>query len=331
MAKRKNLRNPDILPFDYVSVLLNWTTTSPLTATPTFRVSKVLKGTFPFDATMLSFTAVDSSSSISFTFQSPFDINTSPWQFELELAFTTTVSKFRPTAVYNGSNNQITVKFNVGNLVINTAYPVVFTAKRYRPTTQYLAQLAAASQNPVSINSTGSINSTFFFNTSGTSGTTASEVPGFIFQAPSNFVITTAGFPFFAANSTFYLRIIKFTTMPTNNVSTSNFTNLFNSNSTSSNLLSANVNVNTGDIIAIFSSRFQFSTFSYSFPTFLGTPYTVNINGTIVPIEYLGGSVGSQIDTFTNITRQASTSFLPFPSTVNFTSAGGTAWSNILY
>lgn len=327
MAKRKNLRNPDILPFDYVSILLNWRTNSPLTATPTFTVAEVLGGTFPFNARMLSFTAVDSSSSISFVFQSPFDINTSPWQFELELAFTTTVSKFRPTAVYNGSNNQVTVKFNVGVLTINTSYPVVFTAKRYRPTTQYLAQLATAAQNPVTISSIGA----------------SSEIPtppatnyangiamGFYFTAPSNFTISAierrSNIDFTTNATSWITQVVKLNAaLPTNNN-----TILYSSGLLTPATVSVNVSIPiaANDVIAVFS---QYST-SVSNSNFFANPvnsYASTINGTPVTLNRIARFPEELGFTSTNFTD--GTGFNPIIGTTKLFIGGAPTWSNLIY
>lgn len=337
MAKRKNLRNPDILPFDYVSILLNWRTNSPLTATPTFTVAEVLGGTFPFNARMLSFTAVDSSSSISFVFQSPFDINTSPWQFELELAFTTTISKFRPTAVYNGSNNQVTVKFNVGVLTINTSYPVVFTAKRYRPTTQYLAQLAAAAQNPVTISPVGSITGDIVYSPTTTVLTANLNTYGNYFVAPNNFVINSIALDpipalinsgWYTATSSFIGKIIKLPSFPI--VAGASYINLFTSSLTSAtSSVPVNLTVNTGDIIGIFSSLFVGAANSWycTMTNNNNTPTTCTIGGVTATVNNLMGTGGD----ITNFTSIAPGSTYLATSKVNITTAGGTSWSNILY
>lgn len=329
MAKRKNLRNPDILPFDYVSILLNWRTNSPLTATPTFTVAKVLGGTFPFNANMLSFTAVDSSSSISFVFQSPFDINTSPWQFELELAFTATVSKFRPTAVYNGSNNQITVKFNISPLVATTSYPVVFTAKRYRPTTQYLAQLAAASQNPVTVSSTGQIQvTTPLANSFQTEAIGSSSTYGYYFTAPSNFTISNLGHAVLAdfTNLGFIWDVevvLLNAALPTTNITTLYYGAAF----TPVNNISVSIPIFTNNVIAIFSNYSTGINWRNAFRLNVGSQVTT-INGTSVTLNGIARTP-FQLGPPNPATNFAAA--LTNIGATRFSTGGGATWSNIIY
>lgn len=326
MAKRKNLRNPDILPFDYVSILLNWRTNSPLTATPTFTVAEVLGGTFPFNANMLSFTAVDNSSSISFVFQSPFDINTSPWQFELELAFTTTVSKFRPTAVYNGSNNQITVKFNISPLVATTSYPVVFTAKRYRPTTQYLAQLAAAAQNPVTIQG-GAPGGTVSLNYPSTTGTSApaTTVAGHVFTAPNSFTITEI--KNIDPVSLYSIKIVRLSAP----IPTGTHTVLYEAfNQAASVILNPNIQINTNEIICVFHC---FGTPTNVAKVHSTTTYSLNFNGVSATVsEVRANTVTNTNDITQSFTNFFNTAGLP-PSISNITIATvpAVSWSNIIY
>lgn len=324
MAKRKDLRNPDILPFDYVSVLLNWKTNTLGSNNPTLTVSKILKGTFPFGANVLSVTALDNSSTISFVFQSPFDINTSPWQFELEVAFTATVSKFRPTAVFNGSNNQITVKFNISTLTANTSYPVVFTAKRYRPTTQYLAQLATASQSPVTINPpAGNITSNLVYGVTSTGG--INFILGHYFQAPVNFVINSVQYPFnITASDQIIVRIIR---LPSLNSST--FTSLFlGSAALGVSTVPVNLTINTNEFIGIFCINLNGGLqHAPSFYIGVGITSTVTIAGISTTLYNTTGDT-SDINTFSGLIYTQPRIGIP---NVNITTAGGTAWSNILY
>lgn len=330
MAKRKNLRDPDILPFDYVSVLLNWRTNTLASNNPTLTISKVLGGTIPFNANIISTIAVDNSSTISFVFQSPFDINTSPWQFEMEIAFFTGTAKFRPHAVYNGSNNQITVKFNVANLTATTSYPLVFTAKRYRPTAQYLAQLATASQNPVTIGTAGSITSNIAYAVAPNTTQSGGGTLGHYFQAPTNFVINSVSAPpAFVSNTvapnSFFVRIIS---IPS--IGASTFTQLFFDGGTGVSSVPVNLTINTNQIIGIFSSVFfsgpsQYSQFTINTG---GVATTANIAGFNTTVTNVLGIGSTNIALFTNVAYGFNSIGL---STVNITTAGGTAWSNIIY
>lgn len=324
MDKRKNLRNLDSLAYDYVSVLLNWKTAASLSTTPTFTVSKVLGGTFPFNADMLSFTPADSSSTISFTFASPFDINTSPWQFELELTFTTSISKFRPTAVYNGSNNQITIKFNVGSLTANTSYPVVFTAKRYRPTTQYLEQLATAAQLPVTVSATPNSIVSLNYPSSTSSAAPATSVLGHTFTAPNSFTITQIKAIDIAAP--YSVKIVKiFAPLPT-----TTHTVLYQVfNQAPSVILNPNIQINTNESICIFHCYGSPTNVSKTSPTLT---YTLNFGGVSATVS----EVRANTTTGTNDITQSFTNFFaigapPSLSDITITTAGGTAWSNIIY
>lgn len=349
MDKRKNLRNPDSLAYDYVSVLLNWITAASLSTTPTFTVSKVLGGTFPFNANMLSFTSGDSSSTISFTFASPFDINTSPWQFELEVAFVSGISKFRPHAVYNGSNNQITVKFNVSNLTATTSYPLVFTAKRYRPTAEYLAQLATASQNPVTVGIAGSTSGTtpVAANTGLTIPLTGSFTAGYQFTAPTNFTLTSVTFeaPAGVVGSSLYgafVDIIRYTTTfpvsPGVNTGFTFITELaigFPISSGNITMPAGSIAVNTGQIIALFISMSTGSNINNTISQGIANNYSTNIAGIPVTLSRVTATTNILQTTIfpggtTYIYSEPSALYIPRISFA-YTTAGGTAWSNIIY
>ncbi len=329
MDKRENLRNPDLLPFDYVSVLIEWQSNPSLV----FRVVKVLKSSIPFNAEMLSIAGSNGNNTVNFTFQSPFDVLTSPWQFELEASFTAAAGRYRPTAVYNASNNLVVVKFPILTNVVPSGSFVVFTAKRYRPTTQYLAQLAAASASSVTIASAAGA-PTEISNIVPTDTTVSSlSTFGIRLTAPSNFVITgiqrySNPYGVVSDNSmvSWNIKIVKFNAaLPTTNAST--LFEQYNIPYATNTLNSLNIIINSADTIGVLVNyKDSGNNILYYGNPFSNGPYNVIINGSSVAVNGLQYS-----STITTTGGNFSATNSLFAASIKLFYGGTSSWSNIIY
>jgi len=329
MDKRKNLRNPDLLAHDYVSVLIQWDDAPSFI----FRVAKVLGSSFPFNAEMLSITGSDSNLTVDFRFESSFDINTSPWQFELEVAFTTATAKFKPSAMYNASNNLIKVRFALGGNTIPPNSYLVFTAKRYRPNTQYLAELAAASASPVTIQGGGV--STEIPTVTAATESGSNTVQGFYFVAPApSFTINTITRNAPPLGNTGYtdwnVKILKLNAaMPT-----SSFSVLYQ-NSTpipfSTTSVGVSVVVNPSDRIVVLTNNIN-PTLFFGDPVYFGVTGTNTFSSTIngTPVSLIAAQQTPNIDISVN-TGITISSTIELRSSIKLFYGGAATWSNIIY
>lgn len=320
MDKRENLRNPDLLPFDYVSVLIEWQSNPSLV----FRVVKVLKSSIPFNAEMLSIAGSNGNNTVNFTFQSPFDVLTSPWQFELEASFTAAAGRYRPTAVYNASNNLVVVKFpTLANIVPSGSF-VVFTAKRYRPSTQYLAELAAASASPVSIQAGGGATQLPLPNAInyGSPITTS----GFYFTAPTDFTITSLQFLVPGSVVSGVIKILQLNApLPTNN-----FSILYDSGLVAVNSLNVSVFIASGSTIAIFSRCTNNTGVNNAVTTISpASSISTTISGNSVTLTSCSATTSISSNLASTITNVQSLGVSLVGTGVTY--GGPATWSNIIY